>query len=398
MEKSEQKSEHNKKCAFCDYTCSRTYNLTRHQSTCKHQKSMFVHKKVSKSEQVSTPIFTNDICISTPETIEKKCDEKVKNQCFPYEKGELICSKINEHFCIFCDFKCSCNYAWNRHINTYKHQTNSKYSTTYKCVKCNTRYDKYNSYWRHKKRCTGDDTEISQTISDASLNIYMTTLNRIIEENANNRDINNNIYLQTLEKIFEQNNSIMRNFMENSSQLIELCKQNVTKTNVIHNCTVNSSGNKNSFNLNFFLNEQCKDAINLIDFVNSLKIGLTELENTAKLGYEDGITKIIMDGLNDIELFKRPIHCTDVKRETLYVRENDKWKKEDEDKKRLMNAIKTVSHKILQQLSVWQQINPGCMDLNTKLGEQNLLMSSRIVSGNNLTIGKNVTMHVAVKK
>jgi len=145
----------------------------------------------------------------------------------------------------------------------------------------------------------------------------------------------------------------------------------------------------NKFNINFFLNEQCKDAISLMDFVSSLQLQLSDLENTAKLGYVDGITKIILDGIKDMDVYKRPIHCTDLKRETIYIKDQNSWEKENEDKTHLRKAINIVSHKNIQQIPRWQEENPDCMDVTHPKSMEYLNIMINANGGNTTEIEKN---------
>ena len=118
-----------------------------------------------------------------------------------------------------------------------------------------------------------------------------------------------------------------------------------------------------------------------MDFVNSLKIGIKELERTGKLGYTDGISSIFLDGLKEMDVYTRPIHCTDLKRETIYVKDQDKWEKEDENKTKLKTAIKKVARKNLQQLSNWQKENPECMNTQSKESDKYIVLSQNSLGG-----------------
>jgi hypothetical protein len=114
------------------------------------------------------------------------------------------------------------------------------------------------------------------------------------------------------------------------------------------------------------LNEKCKDALNIMDFINSLKVNLTDLETVGKLGYSEGISKIFIRELKELDIFKRPIHCSDAKRETMYVKDKDAWNKENEDNERLKLAIKYIAHKNVVQIPQWININPDAIDYDSK--------------------------------
>jgi hypothetical protein len=138
------------------------------------------------------------------------------------------------------------------------------------------------------------------------------------------------------------------------------------------NNTVNSHNvtNNKTFNLNVFLNETCKDAMNIMDFVDSLKIQLSDLENVGKLGFVDGISKIIMKNLNSLDETKRPVHCTDTKREVMYIKDEDKWEKENENKQKMRKVIKHVTHKNSKLLKEYKEKHPGCEKSSSKYSDQ----------------------------
>jgi hypothetical protein len=153
--------------------------------------------------------------------------------------------------------------------------------------------------------------------------------------------------------ILQQN----KDFKEQTKMLIEMCGKEKTVINTIHNT---NSNNNNKFNLNVFLNEKCKNAMNIVDFVNSMKIDFTDLENVGKYGFIDGISKLIIRELKCIDIYKRPIHCSDLKREILYVKDSNKWEKEKDSKDKITGAIKLVAHKNVMLIPNWSQKYPEC--------------------------------------
>ena len=158
--------------------------------------------------------------------------------------------------------------------------------------------------------------------------------------------------------------------------MVELCQSN--NNTVINN--TNNSHNK-TFNLQFFLNEQCKDAMNLMDFVKSFSLQLSDLENVTKLGYVEGITGIIVKKLNEMDVHKRPIHCSDAKREILYVREDNIWEKESSDNTRLRKAIKYISKKNRILLSEWSESHPEANDIHSSQNLEYMLMIVQAMGG-----------------
>jgi hypothetical protein len=172
--------------------------------------------------------------------------------------------------------------------------------------------------------------------------------------------------------LVEQNKEIQRQNLEYQKQIIELAKQPNQITN-------NNTTNNNQFNLQFFLNTTCKDALSINDFVNSLDIQVADLEETGKLGYIGGITRIIMNGLKDVEINKRPLHCTDLKRETLYVKNENAWEKENSAKYQLKKAVERVSNRNLQQIRKWQEIHPLFKDTSTKENDMFIHLSTQAI-------------------
>ena len=246
-------------------------------------------------------------------------------------------SKHTDKFvCELCNFKCSKKGDWNRHIFRPKHikqgemihydtQKSTKDITLgkYDC-ECGNTYKHHSGLWRHKKTCKIDKVVEEQFIqsnepSDKEL-IMM-----LIKENAEVKQL-------------------MLKVLENGT------------TNNSHNTT--NSHNK-AFNLNFFLNETCKNAMNIMDFVDSIKLQLTDLERVGELGFVEGISNIIVKNLNDLDVTERPIHCTDKKREVLYVKDEDKWEK-DEEKNKIRKVVKKVANKNIGLLHHFKHAHPDC--------------------------------------
>jgi hypothetical protein len=173
-------------------------------------------------------------------------------------------------------------------------------------------------------------------------------------------------------EIIKDNKDFKDFILEQNKQMIELAKQagNITHTN-----------SHNKFNINFFLNEKCKDALNIQDFVSNLEVGIEDLEETGRLGFSDGISKIFINALNQLELYDRPLHCNDAKREILYIKDEDKWIKEDETKPILTKAIKQIAHKNIKKISDWQKINPQFSDPDSKQNDKYLKIICESMSG-----------------
>ena len=148
-----------------------------------------------------------------------------------------------------------------------------------------------------------------------------------------------------------------------------------------NNTTNNINSNNKAFNLNFFLNETCKDAMNITDFINSIQLNLEDLENTGRRGYIDGISNIILKNLNSIEQHMRPLHCSDTKREILYVKDNNKWEKESDDKPILTKAIKVIANENIKQIGEWRNKNPDCTSSDSRKNDLYLKIVSNSMNG-----------------
>jgi hypothetical protein len=178
------------------------------------------------------------------------------------------------------------------------------------------------------------------------------------------------------------------------------------RMNVTHVKQVTNLVTQNNFNLNVYLNEECKDALNLVEFVDGLKVTLSDLEETAKIGYTEGVSRIFINGLNELEAKKRPIHCSDGKREVLYIKESDEWSKEDEKKSHLTKAIKKVSNKNIKQIYEWQKKYPNYKDPESKESDRYMEMIYNTMSGstteeqesNMNKIIKNITKKTIIDK
>jgi len=268
--------------------------------------------------------------------------------------NEKTPENATKFYCEKCDFKCNKKSDWSRHIMRPKHinytkllknaneKTQKNADSFYEC-ECKKRYKHLSSLCVHKKKCNFININNNDKTDLSNDNIL-----ELIKQNQEFKEL-----------IIEQN----KYMLEQNQKIIELSKN--TNNNITNN-TNNNCHNKNKFNLNFFLNEQCKDALNITDFVNDLKLQLTDLENVGVLGYTEGITKIFVNGLKKLDLHKRPLHCTDLKREVLYVKDKDAWEKENEENKKITNAINHISHKNIQQIPKWTEKHPHYKDSDSK--------------------------------
>ena len=293
-------------------------------------------------------------------------------------------SIINEKFnCFNCDFKCCKKGDWTRHLATTKHKNLynvttgdeelHKNTSNYTCEKCLKNYISRNGLWLHKKKCKSTEETAPQiieesisgaSISDISNNVIQLLINENKELINDNKDFKNLIM-----ELVKSNTDLQK-------QMLEVCKNGSTTIN-----TNNSHNNNKTFNLQVFLNEKCKDAMNIMDFVNSMTLELSDLEEVGNLGYVEGISNIMIRKLNEMEVHKRPIHCSDAKREIMYVRDNNVWGKENSTYDKLRKAIKHVSHKNSCMLGAWSQANPDCMNNQHPLNDTYVKMIGQAMGG-----------------
>jgi hypothetical protein len=211
------------------------------------------------------------------------------------------------------------------------------------CENCKKTYKEPSGLWRHKKKC-----------------LEVKNINYNNEENKKDELIN---YLIKENKKDELINYLIKENQEFKSLILEIVKKDTTTNNNITN-------NNKTFNLNVFLNETCKDAMNIMDFVDSIKLQLSDLEKVGSIGYVEGISNIITTNLKALDVTQRPIHCTDNKREVLYVKDEDKWEKDNEQKKKLRKAIKHIAHKNSKLLPEFKSKYPDCVHSDSKKSDQ----------------------------
>ena len=251
--------------------------------------------------------------------------------------------------CEKCDFHTSDKKDFNRHCSTRKHEEYTNvYKTVYKnteinlCSHCGKEYKTRMGLWKHNKVCKNSSP------ANESTNITL-----LHDDIPSNEPIKNYIM-----KLVEQNNELKNMFIQQNTELHEkidiLSQQPAQITNIQNNKTINNT----QFNLTVFLQERCKDALNMSQFIDTLQINPQSVEYTGTHGYVNGITKIFMDGLNQLDIHERPIHCTDLKRETLYIKENNKWEKDTEEKTKFKHALATVVNRNVAQVSHWEKENP----------------------------------------
>jgi len=251
--------------------------------------------------------------------------------------------------CNDCNIVCSRESQWNAHLLTRKHKIRTelnnnlhKSPSEFVCDICNKEYKAKSGLWYHKKSCF-------PKLDEPKLENTMVSINDNSLGDLNVKEI--------IIDLLKQNKDLQ-------TQIIEISKESKV-TNITNNVTNNSTNNTTNntqFNLNMFLNETCKNALNIDDFMDSLQVTVEDLIQTGKLGFVQGMTRIFLKGLKDLDVTKRPFHCTDLKRETVYIKDQDTWEKETTEKKLMKQALNQVVRKNLKMLPVWQKEHPDYLD------------------------------------
>ena len=272
----------------------------------------------------------------------------------PESKKSFSCQK--------CMFTCSKESDWNRHISTQKHQklcgvnqfikfTPEVEKGKFTCEKCNNVYKCKSGLWYHKQKC---------------------------KPPAENNKIDEHSFTSMFLEMMKQNEDFKKVMIEQTTKMMEIA-QNTQQQFITNNNTINNTMN-NKFNLQIFLNETCKDAMNIQEFIDYVKVQHSDFENFGKYGYVESMTRIIMRNLMELEVHRRPIHCSDIKREVLYVKDNNVWVN-DFSREKLIRAIKYIAAKNVKQIPDWMDHNPDSKNTQTKLHDKYMRMVCHSMGG-----------------
>jgi hypothetical protein len=291
-----------------------------------------------------------------------------------------LCHKF---YCEKCDYGTSKKSSYDNHLSSTKHtksmiinQIMPKLCSEFICNNCSKKYKDNSGLWRHKKKC--------------------------LNNNKNKDDYNEDKYESNkTENKDELINYLIKENQEFKNLILEIVKKDTTQNNITNNNNTTNSHNK-AFNLNFFLNETCKNAMNINEFVDSIKLQLSDLENVAKIGYVEGLSKIIIKNLNALDVTERPVHCSDSKRDTMYVKDEDKWEKEDENNEKVLKAIEDIANKNSKMVKEWKIKNPECASSKShKADVYSHIMIQAVCSNNdvnNTKILKKIAKEVTIDK
>jgi hypothetical protein len=274
--------------------------------------------------------------------------------------------------CLNCDYYTSRKSQMVRHLTTLKHlkattelhlEDNKVPPEQFKC-KCGNEYKSRQGLWKHKKTC-----ELKK-VPESSNNIATH------KEDDEKEKTELMILTELVKDVIKQNVDVIKHNQDLTNKIVDICK--VGGNTISHN---NVHSNNKTFNLQFFLNETCKDAMNISDFVESIKFQIKDLEHIGEVGFVDGISDVVLDSLTELDTRQRPIHCCDNKREILYIKDNNEWIKDDGPNTKMTKVIKQIAHKNMKVIPEWVKINPDCHNFHSKNNDKYLKIVSNSMSG-----------------
>jgi hypothetical protein len=348
--------------------------------------------------------------------------------------------------CDICDYTTSIKCNYDKHLLTDKHRSHKSINVQknvhfsmphaapqipctihekapFVCLACGRKYTAQRSLWRHSKRCNCANDE--ETIHDTSMyDKFTTTVTELCKSNAELSKMNqlqqtqiHEMYNYFVSSLHNQKvlNSPHSQSIQPQNYIVsapvenpiggQINTQPTTITNNLHSVTVNgnvtNNSNNKTFNINMFLNEECKDAMNMADFVKTIELDTDDMEDVGKYGFVKGISKIFIDNLEKTEVGKRPIHCSDSKREVLYIKDDNKWEREGIHSKKLINAIHTVEHKNVILVNEWAKLHPLCEKSETQANQIYMTLSKHAHDGDddNITkVAKRIAKTVVIDK
>ena len=287
--------------------------------------------------------------------------------------------------CVKCKFICSKKSNYDKHLTTAKHksatepQPKNAEKCRFICGACSKTYKDRTGLWRHSKKCNVQNPdEVLYETSQVDMDV---DLDNEVDSPTNSSNILLELVKQNQE-LMTSNQEFKELMVEQHKDNQELQKQLVESVKHSHQTITNNTINNNQkFNLNVFLNEQCKDAMNMSDFLENMTLDIEDLTETGRLGYVNGISRILVNKLREIDTYKRPMHCTDLKRETVYIRENDEWSKEDNSKQTIKDLVDRVANKNCKTMRQWTEIHPNYTEMDTPDNQEFMKLSDAILGG-----------------
>ena len=288
--------------------------------------------------------------------------------------------------CEKCDFTCCKHNEFKRHLETNKHkrlhdatEKNSiKYPKKFNCV-CGKKYNHHTSLAKHKRICVAIHTSSSAYAPNDIPIVIEVDEQHPISDNIICADDNVTITKDMFMTLLKDNQEMMKMIKSIAEKQpgVNIPTNNTTNSNN----TINSNNTNNTFNMNMFLNEKCKDAMNMKDFINSIQLNMIDMENVERDGYVEGMSNILITNLQKTDVYKRPVHCSDVKRETIYVKDDNKWERDAPNHPKMVNAVLAVEQKNVAMVGEWAKANPRCMNSSYKENEKYFKLSKAATDG-----------------
>lgn len=318
------------------------------------------------------------------------------------------------YHCDKCDYTTSRKFNYVKHIKTDKHkslllgdvQQNVHFSapdatpdkTTYRCLNCNRKYMAQRSLWRHSKTCQAPGgVQSSSTTTDKTPVEIMTSA--MLEMFKTNQEQMMQMIGAVLLAV--KSNTSADTTQEPSNNMSHNTSNNLTVNGNMTNMTNMNNMNNKTFNINMFLNEQCKDAMNMTEFVQTIELDTDDMKDVGKHGFVKGISKIFIENLEKTDVTKRPIHCSDIKREILYIKDDDKWERENIKSQKIVNAVRVVEKKNVDLINKWAKEHPECENSDTRANSMYMMLSRNGFDGDddNVTkVIKNIAHNVMIDK
>ena len=381
-------------CIDCELICSTKYNYYRHLRSEKHElmskkgKELLRMSKELLRQAQNTPPVENILCFQSCDTSDmeynptKICEEK---------------NMETRYHCDYCQFFTKNKKESNKHRTSKQHIRNENKEedfieivTKYVCLSCDKSYDKYISCWKHSKQCKNTKKEniVIEIVEQTPPEIKTPS----IDVETLKKEIFNEVCSSFVEKIMESNqNTICKIVESNQNTLVKLTEsltqnqQTLVQANTnniqISNNSNNNSNNNNHYTINMFLNEKCKDAINITDWVDQLQVNYDHLYYTGENGFQKGLTNMLLDNLKLCNVYNRPIHFTDVKRDSMYIRDANEWTKHENSDK-LVEVLELSARQACYRLTEWMREHedvPDYHNLDSELGQQYLALMVSVI-------------------
>lgn len=338
------------RCEICDYNTSKLCDISRHNLTRKHQSAQKESAKNAPfkdmyfSDQLSTQIIQSEKIVLAEKTSGKESARNLQNA--PKTRATYNCTR--------CEYNTNRKSDFNNHMQSDRHKqietmkiTHSSNNSKYVCMYCNYITNIKTNFMKHnasKKHLSNLEKESEENSIQNNINIIIEDENEEFKEDNEFNDIeqiNNNIFMKMFMALVERNEKLENIVLQQSEMVSKqteildvISKKDFigTATTTNNNTTNNNTTNNNTANINIFLNEQCKDAMNMTDFLKTIKYTAASLKHMERNGFANTITKLFTEKLHELSLYERPIHCTDIKREILYIKDNNEWQKNIDDK------------------------------------------------------------------